>query len=168
MRISRVVSTCPSNKSPSILNSYERNPVEQDPHIACLGRCANFWPHLVCASIEGMQRRGVFDYPNPDPWIIFLSVSRDKSLQVYSVCYSQALQAEFQNGFPDVTKPEGSLPSCSSHSQTRYCQSWRTLWIYWRKTKLQHPTHTTVLHSNDLAAYHTYIGSRQMDKSEVL
>lgn len=46
---------------------------------------------------------------------------------------------DIQNGFPSVTKPEGSLLSCSSHShrsQALYCGPVRTLHIHWRRTDL--------------------------------
>ena len=48
--------------------------------------------------------------------VIFV-VKKRKSLLVAWECYASAQQADFQNGFPGVTKPEGSLPSWSSHSR---------------------------------------------------
>lgn len=65
-----------------------------------------------------------------------------KSLHAGSDCSDGAQQADFQNGFPAVTKPEGSQASWSSHCRADpptagiYCRPGRTLQIYWRRAAL--------------------------------
>lgn len=54
---------------------------------------------------------------------------KHQSLTGASDCYASAQQADFQNGFPSVTKPEGSLWSRRSHPQTLCCRPGRSLWM---------------------------------------
>lgn len=66
---------------------------------------------LLPASRRAEPPKGLF--MTADPQILqryFLTEIR-QSLQVARDCCASAQQADFQNGFPGVTKPEGSLLS---------------------------------------------------------
>ncbi len=85
-----------------------RNPKENNPYIAVTQDAQ------TSASIPTHGKSRVNNYCGPtDPqrYSHDRGEKKHESLQVACECYASAQQAAFQNGFPGVTKPEGSLPS---------------------------------------------------------
>ena len=85
---------------------YERNPEEQDPHIAVL-EDARISDHISTQLLKALNGRWVLDYPKPRSVYNISPRPVTKVCKLTVVGYAHELQAEFQNGFPDVTKPEG-------------------------------------------------------------
>lgn len=88
----------------------ERNPNGKDPHITATENAqtsASFRTHGNSTLFIAADHR--------NPCAIFPVMKNikkiNKSLQVASQWCAKAQQDDFQNGFPAVTKPEGSLPS---------------------------------------------------------